>query len=127
MNCYHTVDVDVDESRCILIDALTPKAIKLHSCNECNRIILKGEHYRREILKDGAKLFHHKYCEDCLSIREVFFSSGWYYSNMWEDMTDFIGDADGSISESQLIQLTKLARDKVCDMIEEYWEDQDKD
>lgn len=120
--CAHTVDVNFNTSdRCVLIEARTPKALKMHTCFECNRIIHKGEEYRREILKHGSKMFHHKYCEDCLSVREVFFSSGWLYGELWEQMTDFIGDVDGRISEYQLTQLTKDARDKVLDMMEEYW------
>ena len=125
MNCHHTVDVDIDGDMCIQIDALTPKAIKLHSCNECNRIIQRGEHYRRDILKYGSKIFHHKYCDNCLSVREVFFSNGWYYEQMWEQMTDFIAESDGRISEYQLTQLTKTARDKILDAIEKYWAEQD--
>lgn len=124
MSCQHTVS-PIEGDRCIFIDALTPKAIKLHSCNECNRIIQKDEHYRREILKFGSKLFHHKYCEDCLSVREVFFSSGWYYERMWEQMTDFIGESDGRISEHQITSITKIARDKILDMIEEYWDSEE--
>jgi len=132
--CRHTVDPEWGDKfslndspiRCIQIDARTPKAQKMHQCDECFRIIHKGEEYRRDIMKLGAKLFHHKYCEDCLSVREVFFSSGWYFGELWEQFTDFVGDADGRLPEAQLLMLTKPARDKICDMIEEYWEHEDQ-
>ena len=123
MKCACTVSMGDEDERCILIEVRTPKARKFHSCDECHRLIHPKEEYRREILKYGSKFFHHKYCDNCLSIREVFFSSGWYYGMMWEQMTDFIGNVDGDISVSCLKMLTPTARDKVLDMMQEYWDE----
>lgn len=122
--CHHTTSGPDSTERSIVIETRTPKARKLHSCDECHRLINKGEEYRREILKWGSKFFHHKYCEDCLSLREVFFSNGWYYTYLWEDMNDFIGKVDGKISEFQITQLTKSARDKVCTLMQEMWDEE---
>ena len=122
MKCACTVPMDIGSNRSILIEVRTPKAIKCHSCYECNRLIYPGEEYRREILKQGTDFFHHKYCEDCLSVREVFFSQGWYYEMLWEQMTDFIAHADGDISVACLKMLTKKARDKILDLMQEYWD-----
>ncbi len=124
--CEHTV-APVDGERCVFIDARTPKAQKLHSCDECHRLIQKGEVYRRDIMKFGSKLFHHKYCEDCLSLREVFFSSGWIYGRLWEQMSDFIGDTDGNISTHQILSVTKLARERILDSMQEMWDGEDID
>ena len=121
-NCCHTVNISLSEERCIIVDVRTPKAIKPHVCDECKREIGKGEVYRREVVK-YSDLFHHKMCADCLSVREVFFSSGWYFGGLWRDFEDFVVSCDGNISSSQLRMITKPARDKICDMLEEYWKD----
>jgi hypothetical protein len=69
------------------------------------------------MLDPQGNLFHYKYCEDCLSVREVFFSDGWYYGLLWEQMQQFVLDCDGNISMSQLGMVTIPARDKIIDMV----------
>lgn len=121
MKCHCTVNFSLDRcERCVVIEVRTPKARKVHICDECGGVIYSGEEYRREILKD-SKIFHHKYCEDCLSIREVFFSSGWIYGQLWNQMVSFVNQSDGNISVSCIKMLTKKARDKVLDLIDDYW------
>lgn len=120
MECSCTVDNDIAE-RAELISITTPKARKEHICTECKRTIAKTEEYRREFTKFDNETYISKTCEDCLSVREVFFSSGWYYGGIWEQIQDFINDVDGDLSVTCLLELTKPARDKILDLIEERW------
>lgn len=123
MKCCHTVDVDICDEKAIIIDIREPKARISHVCDECNKEIEKGEEYRNEVLRYDGKLFHHKLCDDCLSVREVFFSSGWYYGTIWEDMVTFIENCDGEISNSQLQMVTETAKTTILDLIDQYFEE----
>jgi hypothetical protein len=65
-------------------------------------------------------------CEDCYSIRQVFFSSGWFYGEVREQFQEFIYESDGDISVSCILQLTKKAKDWTLDILEGYWKEQEE-
>jgi hypothetical protein len=121
MKCSCTVPEPIITDQAEMISITTPKARKEHICSECHRIINKAEEYRREFYKYDNKTDISKLCEDCLSVREVFFSSGWYYGELWNQINEFINDNDGDLSVSCLLMLTKPARDKILDLIELQW------
>lgn len=128
MECACTVDVDMDcgsdDFKRVGVSEIT--ALKLHSCHECNSIIDIGDWYFRESFissYDGVSIF--KTCEHCYSLRQVFFSSGWYYEMLWESMLDFIFECDGELSVTCINQLTPVAKGKVLDMMEEYFNETD--
>jgi hypothetical protein len=122
MECS-TVSVDVDGYSTI-ISSTTPKARKNHKCHECYRQILPGEKYERYIGK-GDEIFTHKTCMDCLSVRDEFFRDGYYFETIWENLEEHIRECGGDISESSLCKLTPVARARVCEAIEECWDDED--
>jgi hypothetical protein len=121
MECSCTVNVDIEEP-VYLAHITTPFARRVEICSECNRDIHVGEDYRKEIFYHGSR-FTHRTCEDCLSIREVFFSSGWYYGEIREQMEEFVYYSDGQLSVKCILELTKKARDWVLDIIESTWEE----
>ncbi len=123
MECSHTVGIDICTEGCVLINIRTDIiARKEHTCFECHKVIEKGERYTKEVVKDRNKYCVYKTCDDCYSIRQVFFSDGWYWTKILEHMDEFVNDCGGDVSNSCLMQLTPRARDMVCDMIEETWE-----
>lgn len=126
MECACTVDVD-------LYDSETPKeyeiynaiAIQQCSCSECQRPINVGEHFCREwFLDDYNATIIFRTCDDCYSLRQVFFSSGWYYGVIWESFTEMVSEVDGDISVTCIKQLTPVARSKVLDLMDNYFIEQ---
>jgi len=99
----------------------TTKARKIHKCTECKREILPGEKYELFKGKWEGDFQTYKTCKDCLSVRGQFFSNGWIFSNLWSDLNESFNDWDYEVPEDCISALTKAARDKVCDIIEEGW------
>ena len=125
MECACTVPAYITE-RAELISIYTPKSFKHSLCSECENVIKIGVEYRKEIYKHNDSIYVHKTCEDCLSVREVFFSNGWYYGGIWSQMAEFIVNTNGNLSVSCLLDLTKKAQDRILDMIEEHWRIEDE-
>ena len=121
-NCS-CVYVDLDEVQPDFFSQRTPTARKPHKCHECHRDILSGEKYEYVIGKWEGEFNTWKTCSDCLSIRKSFFCEGYYFGGLFECLYEHILDMNGEISSDCLTPLTKVARDKVCDMIEEVWQD----
>jgi hypothetical protein len=90
-------------------------------CNECGRYIPKGEEVFKEDTRYECDYSTHFTCQDCYSIRQVFFSSGWYYGEVIERMEEFVYDCNGELSIPCILELTPRARGMVCDMIENTW------
>jgi hypothetical protein len=107
-----------------------------HTCCECRRVIDLGEEY------ESAWGGYYKYdeddnetlqnideyatCIDCVSIIDSFFCNGRLYHGMWEMLEGHLDEmvAYGpGIADSCITPLTDVARDMVCDMIEERWDD----
>jgi hypothetical protein len=103
--------------------AVTRKAIKEHVCCECNRTIRRGEKYEYVSGMWDAYISNHKTCGDCLSIRDVFYCEGFFYTMLKESLWEHLRDVDGEVSEDCFVELTLGARSVVCDMIEKIWED----
>jgi hypothetical protein len=122
MECACTVDIDICDERVELLSSNIHKARKEHKCHECHRKINPKEEYVKEVFISGGDFTTHKTCEDCYSLRQVFFSSGWFYGQLWEDFIEMVNDYGGDISVSCILQLTKPAKDEVLDIIEKYWE-----
>lgn len=103
------------------------------SCCECGRAIKKGdvyEHYVGKESESGPTVTFFT-CADCLSIRDEFFCGSWVFGLVLDDLAAHINDVDGEVSSECLLRLTKKARERVIDMIDEvfkeidYWEDWD--
>ena len=115
------VAVDTDYGHDSFHRSCKPIARKTHKCCECYREIKKGEQYSYECGAWEGVFSTYKVCADCLSLRDAFFCDGWVYEGLWEYMNEHINDCGGDISQSCIAELTKPARDKVCDLIEEHW------
>jgi len=116
---------------CIYVDAendlsgfqkiINRKAIKKHICHECYRTIEKGEQYEYVSGMVEGDFFTNKTCSECLSLRNVFFCSGWYWGCVIDDLKNFINDTDGDFLNDKIFDLTEKARWKLFEYIEDYW------
>ncbi len=113
------VDTDFDS---VKIRVKVQKARKEHKCGECGKTIETKEFYENYVGKSEGELFQQKTCLDCVSIRTSFFCDGWIFGDILEYFYEHIRDLNGEVSSSCIFDLTKRAKDKVCDMIEEYWD-----
>lgn len=140
--CACTVPVDTDYGTSnITHDLHNAIALKQCECKECQRIINVGEHFCREYLEwcdgyydededekpDNIEKELISTCDDCFSLRQVFFSSGWYYGVLWEDFTTMVDDVGGDISVTCIRQITTAARIKVLDIMDEYFKRNEDD
>jgi hypothetical protein len=92
-------------------------AKKKHKCSECRREISIGEPYEYTFgVWDGDPGVY-KTCNDCLSVRSVFFCDGWQYERVWDLTYETLNES--SIPLGQLDALTPSAREKVIAYIDE--------
>jgi len=99
-----------------------PEAVCLLTCCECKKTIEIGEIFRKEKTKYfDFRTMTQITCMDCISIRDTFFCEGWYYGMIHEGLKEHINELDGEISEDCLTELTPKAREVVCEMIEDCW------
>jgi len=123
MNSCSCVYVNVDGDGPEFYSHFERRARKEHVCSECGRVIQKGETYRVETGRWEGRFDTYKICRDCVSIRDSFFCEGYSYTMVLEDLREHIQEVGGEISEDCLAGLTPGAREVVCGMIEEVWED----
>lgn len=122
MECA-TVSVDIGDGCCTPLRENIRTAKKQHKCRECREPILPGDKYEDFVGVERGGLYKHKTCADCLSLRDAFFSDGFYFGFIRESLSEHIRECFGEIAESKLYQLTPGAREWVCGEIEEYWQD----
>lgn len=67
-----------------------PKAIKTHTCCECNESIQPGEQYECVNAKWEDEVASLKTCSTCVKIRHEFFSCGPSHGFMWEEIHEEI-------------------------------------
>ena len=122
MNCFCYDLTSGDHESCVVMSDCLRKARKGHLCYGCGRTILKGETYRYETLLicDGYK--KHKTCADCNSVREHLLCN-FYSGSIWDDLREIVYEG-GDYPWEKISKLTVTAREKICDMIEKYWEKQ---
>jgi hypothetical protein len=125
MECSCEVDVDIDEDGPSFFKTKTIKAIKEHKCCECKRIISKGEKYEKTSGFWDGSFDEFKTCADCISMREEFFTSGYYYERIWELFSEHVDAVCAAISESCLSKLTPVACGRACDIIQAWWDEDD--
>jgi len=94
------------------------------NCYECSRQIKPGEEYISiEYTDDEDERKRMSVCADCQSVIDEFFCGGYTFGRVWENVQDHVYDLAGGISSDCLVSLTTVAREKVCDLIEEVWSD----
>jgi len=115
--------VDIDEIVETIKNEFVKSARKQHKCNECGRTIEIGESYEYHFYTFRGKSSFHKICEDCNSLRSVFFCEGFEYGHIGERVIEHIQEMEGNISSDCLIELTKGAREFVLDKIQNIYDD----
>ena len=98
-----------------------PTARKTHTCYECSRKIEPGEKYERFVSFGDGSASTYKTCLDCLSVRDILFCR-WIFGEIWQELQEQIINGT-KLSETCIAMLTKTARNRVCDMIEESWDE----
>ena len=121
MECSCSVEVDCNGDAPLIHKAKIVKARKDHQCCECYKKIIPGEKYEYVKGKWNFGFAVHKTCLDCKSIRDTFFDS-WVYTEVWDCFQNDFGDIDSIVPESCIAELTPIAKNKVCDFIEDGWE-----
>jgi len=116
MECS-TVEADIDET-CTLLSSSRPTARKDHKCYECRKTISKGTSYLKEVIVFDRELTSYKLCPVCESIRNTFFTEGWYYGQLMNMLYDHISDCE-TISEDVILKLIPEAQSLVLKMMEE--------
>jgi len=120
-SCVNVYSGDYDGPSVCSINIV--KARKEHKCCECRRIINRGEQYERtKGLWDGT-WSKYNMCIDCASVVRAFFCDGGMYETIWEDLAESFRDSAGKFDPNCLVDLTPIARSKVCDLIESCWKD----
>lgn len=95
------------------------RAAKDHKCYECGGVIPKGSPYFIHIIFGNGTANNYKYCKDCQSMVWQFFSNGWWFGQVWENLAEYLADNwRDDLPSSCICQLTPGARGKVCDMIQ---------
>ena len=120
------ISVDIDDYDDDLHYTKTKEVIspKEYKCNECRVIIPANS--KMEIIvqgfatKKGSKYEFHRTCPDCFSMRDKLFCD-FYLGMIWDTLWEEIIETDGDISQSKIAEMTTTARNKVCDMIDEYF------
>lgn len=124
MDCSCTIDVDMDGDGPSCCTTAIRKARKHHKCCECYRQIEVGESYEYVSgIWDGVPHIY-KTCADCLSIKNVFFTS-YYFRELWSMLEEQYNFEYDRIPESCLSKLTSTARSRICNLVEEQWEDEE--
>jgi len=105
-------------------------------CSECKKHIHTGDKYNSlkglsNYDEDIDEVIHlrdvevYNTCSDCISVIDEFFNGRYTITGLWNDFYENFQDME-SISEECIANLTPVARSKVCDIIEGYW-DNDED
>lgn len=103
------------------------KAKKEHICCECGETILPGQNYKKCVGSWEGEFFTYKICFVCSEIIDAFFCDGFFFEQTYDDLHSHILEIDGNIESECLANLSPKAREVICNMIEEYWEESDED
>jgi len=124
MNCS-CIYIETEGTPSFVREKLIHSAKTFHKCLECGRTILKGESYYYACGVWENKFHAYKTCVDCESVIRSFFCSGYLIGNIWDDLRTHIWETNGEVSEDCIVPLTVSALYKVCELIENTWEEED--
>jgi hypothetical protein len=113
--------MDVDGGGTVLKDVIV-ECRKPHKCIECGAKIQPREICKKEQNYEDGIFYSYRTCMSCFSLRHVFFCDGWYYGQIWDDFEGFVSSCYGDISISAIGKLHPVARARVCEILERYWE-----
>ena len=123
MECSCNIGVEADEIPELFSHKIR-KAKKKYSCVECHSTILPGQEYEAMTGKWFGKFETYRTCKDCVSVRKNFFKDGFIIGDLWDNFFEYLDD---EVPESCIANLIPTARAKVCEAIEEVWEELDDD
>jgi len=95
-------------------------------CGECERFILIGEEYEKASGEFDGEKYQHTTCLDCVSLRNHFFDD-WQFETLWETFSNYMDDCGWEVPEKCLSKVTPATRTRICEMTEEYWEEEDEE
>jgi len=112
--------VEGDGDTCVVYPEENPRARREHKCDECDRVIKKGEYYFKERFLYDGDFETQKTCTDCMSVRKAFFCS-FAFGTLWDEMEYHIECEDGQLSSEAILSCTPAARYKIFDIIDRMW------
>jgi hypothetical protein len=124
MECACTIEVDIEGAPCNMAETILTVTTEKVKCCECNEIIPVGEKYEYTMGLWDDDFSFLRTCESCLSVRNVFFN-GFVYGYLWGDIVENMNMTGLGISEDCISKIHPRARGKICEIIENYWEDTD--
>ena len=127
MECAITVPFKSEPSELCTVKLSRIVTAKIPHLYRCGEIINIGYDYLVDVIYLKDRITVSKTCEHCLSVRQVFFSSGWIYGQIWRDLAKFVTLSQGELASAQIIQLTPTAKGRVCDMIDTYFRQTNRD
>lgn len=101
------------------------KARKKYGCYECEAVIEPGDQYECATGVSEREWYTIRTCMDCKSVRDALFCR-FEYGVIWDDIWDTLRSTEGLPAASCMMAMTKTARDKICDLLEEVWEAADR-
>jgi len=120
MSCACLIEMDHEEDSEIIFEKKLTICKNQQKCCECGISLTAGDQYLKEIAIYDCEVYTYRTCIDCISIRNNIFC-GWMWTNILQNLQAEI-EWSGGVSESCISVLTLKAKERVCDMIEAYWE-----
>ena len=103
------------------------QAPRERECNECHEFMQPNEpHFCRTTIyfdenENFESLDRYRHCNECDEIITIFFD-GYFMGMAWEDLRRSILDEEIVATESCLSKLSPKNLAKVCEIVEEMWE-----
>jgi len=120
MKCSCQIETDHDEESEMIFEKDLMICKNQQRCCECGVELSIGDQYRKEIALHDYEAHTYRTCLNCISIRDNLFC-GWTWTNLLDDLRGEIEDGE-DIPESCMATLTTPARERVCEIIETFWE-----
>ena len=120
MKCSCQIETDHEEESEMIFEKDLTIFKNQQRCCECGVELNIGDQYRKEIAHHDYEAHTYRTCIDCLSIRDNLFC-GWTWTCLFDDLWEEIEDGE-DIPESCMATLTTPARERVCEIIETFWE-----
>ena len=116
MSCGCVYVDDLDGPATVLSQKIV-KARKQHRCCNCDNPIKPSVSYEKIVTVEDGGLYTYKTCEDCLSIRDAFFCTSYYFEFIGP-LQEHIYAIDGNVSSECIESLTPRAKERIIDMID---------
>ena len=120
MKCSCQIETDHEEESEMIFEKDLTVCKNQQRCCECGVELSIGDQYRKEIAKYDYNAHTYRTCLNCISIRDNLFC-GWTWTCLLDDLREEI-EWDKDIPESCMAALTIPARERVCEIIETFWE-----